>query len=197
MVKKPVMDDGGLELETRAGLPDALRVLLEDYPREAWEADPNFSDLIRFWLDRHLMFRRLTAVMADEAEKSLDKAMDAPVFAAHLSRYASMFANELHGHHMIEDRHYFPHLKVLDGRLSHGFDVLDRDHHAIDGHLARFAGDANAALRAISSGAGQRDAVAGFRSGLIRLDGFLNRHLTDEEDLIVPVLLKFAPAGMV
>ena len=29
-----------LPIETRPGLPDALRVLLRDYPREAWEQDP-------------------------------------------------------------------------------------------------------------------------------------------------------------
>ena len=33
-----------LDLETRSGLPEAMRILLAEYPREAWEADPNFSD---------------------------------------------------------------------------------------------------------------------------------------------------------
>jgi len=191
------MDDPDLGLEIRNGLPDALRVLLEDYPREAWEADRNFSELIRFWLDRHMMFRRLLGVLGEEAEKTLDRAMEPGVFAAHLSRYGSMFVNELHGHHMIEDQHYFPHLKILDGRLERGFDILDRDHHAIDGHLAGFADGANAALQAISSGDAHHDSVAGFRDGLVRVSGFLERHLNDEEDLVVPVLLKFAPAGLV
>ena len=191
------MDDAHLALEERSGLPDALRVLLESYPREAWEADPNFSGLIRFWLDRHLMFRRLTATMASEAERALDGDLAPEVFAAHLSRYGSMFAGELHGHHMIEDAHYFPHLKGLDPRLVRGFDILDRDHHAIDAHLQTFADDANAALRAVAARTGHKDATAAFRSGLARLDGFLDRHLTDEEELVVPVLLKHAPAGLV
>ena len=37
-----------LDLSHRTALPDALRVLLAEYPREAWEADPTFSALIRF-----------------------------------------------------------------------------------------------------------------------------------------------------
>ena len=50
-----------LALGVRAGLPDALRVLLADYPREGWESHPHFTGLVRFWLDRHLMFRPLQA----------------------------------------------------------------------------------------------------------------------------------------
>ena len=186
-----------LALETRKGLPEALQVLLQDYPREAWESDPNFSGLIRFWLDRHLMFRRLVAAMKTEAEQALDRAMEERVFGAHLSRYGSMFIGELHGHHSIEDAHYFPVMKTLDSRIERGFDILDRDHHAIDGHLAEFADAANGALRAISAGARSTDEIAAFRSGLERVEGFLDRHLVDEEELVVPVLLKYAPAGLV
>lgn len=183
-------------LEIRTGLPDALRVLLAEYPREAWETDPGFSELIRFWLDRHVMFRRLMAVMRDETARALDGEMDSRTYAAHLSRYGSMFINDLHGHHSIEDAHYFPHLKGLDTRLERGFDILDRDHHAIDGHLVQFAEAANAALRAIAAGESSTDRLAEFRGGLKRIDGFLDRHLTDEEDLIVPVLLRHAPVGL-
>jgi len=191
------MDDDALALERREGLPDALRVLLQDYPREAWEADPNFSALIRFWLDRHLMFRRLLGMMQDETEKSLDRAMEPRTYAAHLSRYGSMFAGELHGHHAIEDAHYFPHLKSLDTRLERGFDILDRDHHDIDAHLAGFADDANAVLRAVGAAGDPVDSIATLRARLADTQRFLDRHLTDEEELVVPVLLKFAPAGLV
>ena len=40
------MDD----LETRQGLPDALRYLVEKYPRDIWESHRNFDELTRFWL---------------------------------------------------------------------------------------------------------------------------------------------------
>ena len=53
-----------LALADRKKLPDALRVLLEDYPRDGWELDPGFDGLVRFWLDRHLMFRRLMSTRA-------------------------------------------------------------------------------------------------------------------------------------
>lgn len=186
-----------LALETRTALPDALRVLLEQYPREAWAQDPNFSGLIRFWLDRHLMFRRLLASMLSETEQTLDGALEARVFGAHLSRYGSMFVGELHGHHSIEDQHYFPLLKSLDTRVSGGFDILDRDHHAIDGHLAEFAESANLALRGIAAGEASKDNVATFLDHLRSVNVFLDRHLVDEEELVVPVLLKYAPAGLV
>ncbi len=184
-------------LETRDALPEPLRVLLQDYPREAWEADANFSHLIRFWLDRHVMFRRIMATMRSETEQVLDRSMEPRTYAAHLSRYGSTFLNDLHGHHQIEDVHYFPHLKLLDARISRGFDILDRDHHAIDGHLHAFAEQANAVLHAIEARENAESAQGTLKAGLKRLDGFLDRHLSDEEELVVPVLLKHAPAGMV
>ena len=186
-----------LALETRAGLPEALRVLLQDYPREAWESDPHFSGLIRFWLDRHLMFRRLVATMRTEAEQALDRAMEERVFGAHLSRYGSMFIGELHGHHSIEDAHYFPVMKTLDSRIERGFDILDHDHHAIDRHLGEFTDVANRALSSIAESKPATDEIAAFRKWLVRVEGFLDRHLVDEEELVVPVLLKYAPAGLV
>ena len=185
------------DLHTRAGLPEALRVLLKDYPREAWEADPAFSDLIRFWLERHMMFRRLMDILGSEAEAALDGKMEPTVFGAHLARYGRLLTQELHAHHSIEDHHYFPRMKDLDARIASGFDVLDRDHHAIDSHLADFVEAANAVLQAIGEGEAHRDPLGAHRDGLIRLKGFLHRHLEDEEELVVPVLLKYAPSGLV
>lgn len=177
-------------LETRTSLPEPLRVLLETYPREAWSADPAFSELIRFWIDRHQMFRKLLQIMQSETESVLDNDMDAQTFAAHLSRYGSMFVGELHGHHSIEDHHYFPKIKGLEARIAHGFDILDRDHHALDGHLSSFAETANGLITAVAEGQSVNDAAGTLRDGLSDMERFLNRHLTDEEELVVPVLLK-------
>ena len=184
-------------LEDRKGLPDALRVLLEDHPREGWASDPGFSDLVRFWLERHMMFRRLLGLMGDEVEDTLNGTMEDQVFAAHLRRYGGFFVQELHGHHMVEDHQYFPRLRGLDDRLTWGFDLLDRDHHAIDGLLNAFVEDTNAVLTTVAEGQDARKSFDTFRTRLASASGLLERHLTDEEELIVPVLLKYAPSGVV
>ena len=53
------MSDDPLDIATRHGLPDEFKVLLDRYPRAGWRDDPGFSDLVAFWLDRHLMFREV------------------------------------------------------------------------------------------------------------------------------------------
>ncbi len=190
------MDLSDLDLETRDGLPDALKVLLKDYPRELWEADPGFSDLVRFWLERHLMFRRVLDVVSTELEDVLDDKMETPTFAAHLSRYGSFFVQELHMHHTVEDHQYFPRLRMMDKRLEKGFNLLDRDHHAIDADLNAFSEDANAVLSGFQGADDIRPTLDRFARRLKGTHRLLDRHLVDEEELIVPVILKHLPSGI-
>ena len=183
-------------LADRQSLPEALRVLLKDYPREAWESSDNFGALIRFWLDRHMMFRKLMSSLQKETERAMDGNLDPQMLASRVSRYGGMLVGELHGHHNVEDAHYFPRLRQLDSRLEKGFDLLDSDHHALDSMIEAFTKDANKMLNAVSGGSDWRGPADVFRKGLIGFERDLDRHLVDEEDLIVPVLLKYAPADL-
>ncbi len=185
-----------LTLDLRKELPPALRVLLAEYPREAWQSDPGFHGLVSFWLERHQMFRQLMAAMQSETRTVLDRNSDPAAFAARLSRYGGMFVQQLHGHHQIEDHHYFPVLATRDARISRGFEILDSDHHALDGHLDGFVKGANAVLQRLSDPAAFATAAGRFEADLVRLEAFLDRHLVDEEELIVPVLLKYGHAGL-
>ncbi len=185
-----------LALETRIGLPDALRVLLDEYPRDAWEQDAGFDGLIRFWLDRHLMFRRLMKEMRSNTEALIDHKVDADRYLSVVSRYGGMFVNGLHEHHTIEDTYYFPKLSQRDNRITKGFDILDSDHHAIDGYLNAFVEKANAVIAKADDRTGLWDAAGGFRTQLKELERLLNRHLLDEEELIVPVILKYGAEGL-
>jgi len=185
-----------LALETRTGLPDALRVLLATYPRGAWESHPHFTTLIRFWLDRHLMFRRLQGLLCNETEGFLDGGSAPAVYGRALLRLAGGFINELHGHHMIEDHHYFPTLQGLDARIATGFDLLEADHQAIDPWLHRFADRVNAVLADLPSGTAARVSAGALHDDLAAFERLLDRHLTDEEELVVPVLLAHPEASL-
>ncbi|WP_137700167.1 hemerythrin domain-containing protein [Marimonas lutisalis] len=181
------MSDAALDIATRHGLPDELKVLLEKFPRAGWRDHPAFSDLIAFWLDRHMMFREVMSRMQNATRMHIANPQER--FGTEITRYTGFFLNQLHEHHMVEDHHYFPQLKRFDFRLARGFEMLDADHHALDGHIHALAGATNALLEDLNAGrAGEPGRLLDVHEEFER---FLERHLTDEEDVIVPVLLKY------
>ncbi|MEN0001489.1 MAG: hemerythrin domain-containing protein [Pseudomonadota bacterium] len=180
-------------LDLRSGLPDSLRILLEEYPRQGWEADPAYNGLISFWLDRHMMFRRILEKLHTNAVDCRDGNTDPKSHVAQLARFGSMFVGELHGHHNIEDVHYFPLLAKKDARIKAGFDLLDSDHHALDGHLNKFVERANAVLQPSID---PQTALGRFLDNVQRLERLLDRHLVDEEEVVVPVILKYGVDGL-
>lgn len=173
-------------LAARDALPDSLKTLVTKLPRNVWEAHHEFGPLTQFWLQRHMMFRQLLRAMSERTEARLDKRYDPRRYQAELGRLGGLFVGQLHEHHSVEDHHYFPKLVALDADLAAGFALLDADHHALDAHLADFVDKANAILQAPKP---DRSAVDAFGDVLQTSHRLLDRHLIDEEDLIVPILL--------
>ena len=174
-----------LDLDTRPGLPPALRVLVEELPRAGWEAHPNFRPLAEFWMERHIAFRRLLAMLTQQAEARLDDRIDGAALSAQVARLGGALVGGLEEHHTVEDHHYFPMMTRMEPRVARGFAMLDADHDALHGWLATLTNSAEAAMRAQDS-----DTVGRLHTDLGRFAPLLDRHLTDEEDLVVPVILK-------
>ena len=179
-----------LALTRRTGWPENLRVLLERYPRERWDAHANLGEMARFWLSRHAMFRELSETIEQVTQQFRAGKLPPAEFARQFVPRLQFILDQLNVHHQIEDFHYFPIFRAADARLAIGFDVLEGDHHHIHGDMARTAETANAFLQALRSDTdtlrrcsdGYADASATLLKGLIR-------HLDDEEDLIVPLIL--------
>ena len=177
-------------LETREGLPDDLRFLAEQYPRGEWQAHSNIHGMAGFWLQRHDMFREMGVLLTGGIADYREGRKDAREFAAFFAPRLNRFLGNLDGHHNVEDHHYFPVFAKAEPRLKRGFDILDGDHHLIHDALERNAETANAFLRALQESEDRRrfaaDAYADENSRLIAM---LKRHLDDEEDLIIPLIL--------
>ena len=177
-------------LETREGLPDDLRFLVEQYPRGEWQAHSNIHGMAGFWLQRHDMFREMGVLLTGGIADYREGRKDAREFAAFFAPRLNLFLGNLDGHHNVEDHHYFPVFAEAEPRLKRGFDILDGDHHLIHDALERNAETANAFLRDLQDGEDrQRFAADAYADENSRLIAMLKRHLDDEEDLIIPLIL--------
>ena len=178
-----------LALASRSGWPDDLRVLIARYPREQWQGHANLGEMARFWLSRHDMFRELAAMIRAIETQFRDGTLQPAEFPRQFVPRLQFLLQQLGVHHQIEDLHYFPIFRAADERLARGFDVLEGDHHAIHADMAAAADAANALLRALagkSDALKQSDDYAAASGALLK---GLIRHLDDEEDLIVPLIL--------
>lgn len=186
---KPTVPDVDLSLPNRTALPEEYRLILADYPRAGWPEHPDFNGLAAFWLERHLGFRRMLDALGADLRARIKGDMAADAYAGRLSRLGSRLLGDLIGHHQVEDQVYFPELARLEPRIARGFAMLDADHHALHELINRFATGGNAVLAAVDD-TDQRAAVGRFTTYLGEFDGLLTRHLADEEDLVLPVVLK-------
>jgi iron-sulfur cluster repair protein YtfE (RIC family) len=190
-------DPADIPLDSRVGWPADLRVLIDRYPREVWGTHENLGAMARFWLERHDMFREVGDALRHATTAFREGTASAADFRAWFPPRLQFFLQQLNSHHQVEDLHYFPVFQAAEQRLAHGFEVLETDHEVIHAQIVATVESANAFLRAATNDpealrtAG--DHYAGTSSGLLRL---LTRHLGDEEDLIIPLILDRGEASL-
>lgn len=185
-----------LALDTRPGWPADLRCLIEQYPRDCWQQHANLGDMAQFWLARHDMFREIGGALTDATSAFREGRLTAQDYRTFFPPRLQFFLQQLNAHHQVEDLHYFPVFQAAEARLAHGFDVLEADHKVIHEQIAATVDAANAFLRTPVNGpdivaAGEHYTTAG--DALLRL---LTRHLADEEDLIIPLILDRSEAAL-
>jgi len=178
------------DIETRPGLPEYLRKLADTYPRDIWESHHNYNDLTQFWLSRHIMFRDIIARLQSDTQNYLEADNDGQAKST-LFRMTGFFLHQLHEHHTIEDHHYFPLLIPYDSDLKRGFELLDGDHQALDKNIHDLAQKTNALSEALQSQKDPRPAAQIVLETQQNFEKFLDRHLVDEEELIVPIILEY------
>lgn len=173
-----------------ADMPEEMQFLLQIYPRDQWNAHPGFRDKTRQWMDAHQNFRMLAERVRLDTELLLDKDMTAGDHAARLSFLGGRLVGNLHGHHGWEDHSYFPELSGADPRFDAGLALLEQDHADLDVVLDDFTRQANRVIKLAALDETQAFDEAGtLHTQSQVIEAFLNRHLGDEEDLAVPIIL--------
>jgi hemerythrin-like domain-containing protein len=194
LVKTPRAD---LALDARTGWPADLRLLVDRYPREVWGGHANLGAMARFWLQRHDMFREIGAALEQATTAFREGTASVQDFRAWFPPRLQFFLQQLNAHHQIEDLHYFPVFQAAERRLAHGFEVLEADHGTIHHSIVGTVDQANAFLRAATNDAAALgSAGAAYTAASELLLRQLTRHLGDEEDLIIPLILDRGEAAL-
>lgn len=186
-----------LALDRRTGWPADLRLLLEQHPRPSWQRHPNLGALCRFWLERHRMFRELAEALATGAVELREDRLEAARFQPWFTPRMGFFLEQLHHHHLIEDHNYFPTFMAAEPRLGRGFEVLEADHATIHTAIVDLAEASNGLLTSLATATSDRPAAtARLATSLPDFLASLGRHLDDEEDLIIPLILERGESGL-
>jgi hypothetical protein len=166
-----------------------VRARLERHPRNSWRADPTHA--ARFWLEIHDGFRRESnglVALLDEHRSGRRTAAELTVISA--PRLTGMVAR-LRNHHEIEDFEYFPAFCALEPKLAPVFDVLASDHARLQRHVDEALAALNELLDAVANdAAGPPRVTDRYAARADELCRALARHLDDEEDAIIPLLLE-------
>lgn len=171
-------------------MPADMQALLAEYPRDMWETHPGFTEKTLHWMGAHQMFRKVSRLVTRETERYLDKDRAPDDYAARLSSYGNALVRSLHGHHHFEDHSYFPELSAADPRFDAGLEILEKDHEALDAVLDGLTHSANRTIKLIHLDEAQARSEAGDVHKMAQtVEAFLDRHLGDEEDLAVPIIL--------
>lgn len=190
------MRQDGDALSSRAGFTDEIALLRPLHPRPVWMAHPNLGMTASFWLQRHGWFRQMGDALSAGALAFREQPDDADGFMRWVLPRLQLFLGELHAHHDVEDVHYFPLFRAADLRLARGFDILDADHRAINGVIHRLDEAASALRDVVRIGAGPEAAGDALAAALGQAAIVLARHLDDEEDLIIPLILDRGEHGL-
>jgi hypothetical protein len=166
-----------------------MRARLERRPRTSWRDDSTHA--ARFWLEVHDGFRREAdglIGLLDEHRSGRRAAAELAVISA--PRLTGMVAR-LRNHHEIEDFEYFPAFRALEPKLAPGFDVLAGDHARLQRHVDEALAALSELLTAAANDtAGTPQVADRYAARADELCRTLARHLDDEEDLIIPLLLE-------
>lgn len=176
---------------------DDIARLGRQYPRESWAGHANFGPLSRFWLQKHDGFRQLGAHLTQGFEAAgNDLARDIEAHRPLLSGL-QQYLSHLQGHHAVEDQHYFPIFKRTEPAVAAGFERLEADHVQVDAGMRDIVERWTAIHRLWTDNRPHAAETSAWHDIIVGFIGEIGRHLDDEEDLIVPVLLKHGEGGFV
>ncbi len=184
-------------VEQRTCLSPVVRTGLFELPRERWALTPGFSGEPEFWTQIHEGLLSASATLAGWSEQALseDDPMRLQQMVPQIRSLGTRLIHHAHQHHHIEDDFFFPVFLKAHPQLATPLDLLDSDHkvlaQVLDG-LEKAVNDLS--VRPEGGDIARRDMWLQQTEKLLhaaqRLDRLFIRHIGDEEEICIPVMLR-------
>lgn len=158
--------------------------LFEKLPANQWY-DSEYAYKTSSWLNVHTGIRKRQRILKQLSEEYQMGALNWPNYRSQVLPRISQHVFKLHQHHSIEDRGYFPNFVSAYPQLKAGFEILERDHVRLDALLdeLQMLNDTLARSENEDKALAER-----LHHTLVDASNLLSQHLSDEEDLVIPIL---------
>ncbi|WP_348549361.1 hemerythrin domain-containing protein [Psychrobacter sp. KFRI-CH2-11] len=137
------------------------------------------------WLKVHTNIRKRQRILTQISEGYQSGEYDWAKYRSQLLKRINMHILKLHQHHGVEDEGFFPEFIRMYPQLQAGFEILGRDHVRLDALLDKLQLQNDTLTR---SEVEDKELAAQLHQTLVDATDLLSQHLTDEEDLVIPIL---------
>ncbi|WP_299329412.1 hemerythrin domain-containing protein [uncultured Psychrobacter sp.] len=137
------------------------------------------------WLKVHTNIRKRQRILVQISEAYISGEFDWSEYRSQILKRINMHVLKLHQHHGVEDEGFFPEFVSMYPKLAPAFEILGHDHEYLNELLDKLQIQNDQLAR---SEVEDKALAEELHKTLVAVTDLLQQHLTDEEDLVIPIL---------
>ncbi|WP_435979218.1 hemerythrin domain-containing protein [Psychrobacter sp. DM4] len=137
------------------------------------------------WLKVHTNIRKRQRILTQISEAYIDGEYDWAEYRSQILKRINMHVLKLHQHHGVEDEGFFPEFVRIYPALAPAFEILNKDHECLNALLDELQIQNDKLAR---NEVEYKALAKALHETLVKVTDLLRQHLTDEEDLVIPIL---------
>jgi len=137
------------------------------------------------WLKVHTNIRKRQRILVQISEAYISGEFDWSEYRSQILKRINMHVLKLHQHHGVEDEGFFPEFVSMYPKLAPAFEILGHDHEYLNELLDKLQIQNDQLAR---SEIEDKALAEELHKTLVAVTDLLQQHLTDEEDLVIPIL---------
>ena len=137
------------------------------------------------WLKVHTNIRKRQRILVQISEAYISGEFDWSEYRSQILKRINMHVLKLHQHHGVEDEGFFPEFVSMYPKLAPAFEILGHDHEYLNELLDKLQIQNDMLAR---SEVEDKALAEELHKTLVAVTDLLSQHLTDEEDLVIPIL---------